>query len=129
MTNNKLKKVDVQLDMLVKKIGDLFNDMSNELDVGWTQGGKEVSEPTYCYDTVIERVICGENIEDVLETTHPEGEVEEDYDEDSGLEVWTNSDDTPEDSERYHELVELLTELQTLDCEKVGFENYKIRNL
>ena len=116
MKNNKLKKVDVQLDMLVKKIKDLLHDLSSELDVGWTEDGMEVFEPTYCYYTVIKRVLCGEDIENVLKTTHPEGEVEEDYDEDSGLEKWTYSEDTPEDSERYHELVELLYELQELDC-------------
>ena len=116
--------MDVQKDMLVKKIGDLFNDMSNEIDVGYTQDGKEVSEPTYCYRTVIDRVQRGGNIEYILENTHPTGELEEDYDEDSGMEGircnwwegWDNTEDTPKDSKHYDELVELLTELQTLDC-------------
>lgn len=119
MKKNKSKKMDVQKDMLLTNINNIFEQMMEEREK-YVNIQVYVSPSNWDSDKVIRQVLDGEDIESVIEENCPtvtQDEVD-DYmgqcEQEINDVVYDVNDFIIENSEHYDELVELLTELQTL---------------
>lgn len=121
MKQKNTKKVAVQKDMLVTKINNIFEQMGYEREGEYVDIQVCVGPSDWDSDKVIRQVLDGEDIESVIEENCPtvtQDEVDEcmgQCEQEIEDVVYDVNDFDPENSEHYDELVELLTELQTLD--------------